>query len=333
MITSPKLARHRIRTRYGFSVVEILIASAVAASIFTAGAMMFNVVGVHKKRLATFGPVQIGELASESYYDLENTIKIDSYFAPNYGRASHAELVRDRFLDDLDNATAVYCLGRAGLNKTGDVPPKFPRPTYVPISPFLDGRQIDTPTEFLDHLNAMDPDINGENIYTAYRGACGTPNGSIFVLQPSAFVDQLAVRAIYEIDLLYLSSEPSGTYASVKRYSQGDLTDYYDVFYPTSGVTASTVYPTATGATAFVPLFVHFERAALLDKVEGAAIDRFKVAAESPFYFVWWPDPAAPSLESESFGGSFLATDPRSAYAHMAGRSSFFFVVPAYPNL
>uniref|UniRef100_UPI00329A0C51 hypothetical protein n=1 Tax=Salmonella enterica TaxID=28901 RepID=UPI00329A0C51 len=64
---------------------------------------------------------------------------------------------------------------------------------------------------------------------------------------------------------------------------------------------------------------------------ESATIDRFKRAAERPFYFIWWPDPSARHLGA--IANTFSSTDPRQAYNHMAGRTAFMFVVPMFPAL
>ena len=59
--------------------------------------------------------------------------------------------------------------------------------------------------------------------------------------------------------------------------------------------------------------------------------DPFAVAVNQPFTFVWWPDPLLSSL-----GGSAvppLSNNARANYSNMAGRTSFFFVLPAFPSL
>ncbi len=141
---------------------------------------------------------------------------------------------------------------------------------------------------------------------------------------PSGSDAELLVRAIYEIDLLPVTS-PAGVYASVRRYVNGGVWDSgysYSVFYPTA---------TAAGLVAFNPLFVAFERAARAAEGDDA-VDRVKVAAGRPFYFIWWPDPSQPSLFASS-AESFSGSDPRASYPAMSGRTSFFFAVPMMPAL
>jgi hypothetical protein len=79
-------------------------------------------------------------------------------------------------------------------------------------------------------------------------------------------------------------------------------------------------------------LFITFERSARLALRETpATIERFKRAAERPFYFIWWPDPAARHLGPVA--NTFASSDPRQAYNQMAGRTSFMFTTPMFPAL
>jgi hypothetical protein len=156
-------------------------------------------------------------------------------------------------------------------------------------------------------------------------------NASIFILKPSAVpqsassgtevLPTLSVLAVYDIDLTPTTS-PAGTYVSVKRYqSNAEPTHYYDVFYAAS-----------SGTVPFKPLVVCFERSVRRALVEGNSIDRLKQAAERPFYFIWWPDPAAPELEAYA-EPEYSDNDPRASYAAMGGRTAFFFAVPMFPSL
>jgi hypothetical protein len=81
----------------------------------------------------------------------------------------------------------------------------------------------------------------------------------------------------------------------------------------------------------FTPLFITFERAIRRAIREADPINRFKMAAERPFYFVWWPDPGARHLGPQP--NTLSVTDPRQAYNHMAGRTAFMFTVPMFPAL
>ncbi|MEZ5301619.1 MAG: hypothetical protein R3F11_13355 [Verrucomicrobiales bacterium] len=87
--------------------------------------------------------------------------------------------------------------------------------------------------------------------------------------------------AIFEIDMDQVTvNGEAGTYVSVRRHegteSSSVLTGYYDTFYPGE-----------TGTGLFSPIAVTFERRARLVINEGAAVDRFKKAADQPFCLIW----------------------------------------------
>ena len=181
-----------------------------------------------------------------------------------------------------------------------------------------------------EHISTGQP--VGSGTITSGHGlgvSAATTDGTIFILEPSASSDSLAVRAVYEIDLISATTAVSGTYASVRRYGPdgngGDTlvlsSYYYDVFFPSTSATI-----------AFNPLFVAFERQARNTTVEGDSIDRLKVAAGRPFYFIWWPDPSMPGLKARSWV-TYGSTDPRASYPAMGGRTAYFFVVPMMPAL
>ncbi len=298
----------------GFSLVEVMVASVISASVLTAAAMVFSAIGQNQRRLSTFGAIKIGSPAATNYYDLSGTT-IDSYDAPNYGRAATADLLRERFWEDISHASAVYCLGRHGLNTV--------RPVFIPGP--ADGRTLDSPEAFRLHLASVVS--QSASVYQNWRGSSSDyDNGSIYILQPSGFANFLAVRAIYDIDVQATSSPP-GTYVSVKRYSVNVLTDYYDIF-----------FPDGADGVAFKPLFVFHERRARLKHDEGI-YDHYKTAADMPFYNIWWPDPAAPSLgpsgvlPSSSYSSiPNGAANPLPSYATQAGRTSYYFTVPLFPS-
>ncbi|MDD5200608.1 MAG: prepilin-type N-terminal cleavage/methylation domain-containing protein [Terrimicrobiaceae bacterium] len=302
--------RPNIRHCSGFSLVELLVATALAAAVITTAVMIYQNLTASGGLRPSYGTVTVGAPLANFYGGTATTIS--AYFAPSYGRAAQAEVVRQQFIDDLQHASAVYCLGRSGVNTL--------RPTSISVSASLRGDSLDTPDAF---RQLIDPTAT---TFTAYSGASTARNASIFILVPSAtpaaatatepaVLPTLSVLAVYDIDLTPTTS-PAGTYASVIRHVGNTLTDYYDVFYPASA-----------GIFAFNPLVVCFGRAG------GASSDPLKLAAERPFYFVWWPDPAAHALEAFSSATTGGAGDPRSAYAAMGGRTAFFFVVPMFPAM
>ncbi len=293
----------------GFSLVEVMVASTIAVIIFSTGAVLFHAVSFHQRRLSVYGGVELGASALSNYYGMVNTTSIDVYTAPHYGRAAWAENLRDKFWADTRSASAVYCLGRNGLNTF--------RPDFISVPLSTDAKALDSAEAFRKFIEVVEPSSAG--IFTPYRGASTAPNGSIFILQPSSFGDYLSVKAIYEIDIQAASS-PSGTYASVRRYAQGRMTEFYDIFYPTE-----------QGVEAFAPIFVQMERRER-KVIAESAYDKFKKASGMPFYLIWWPDPGTPNLKGEGMTTAGIpASDPRSTYANMGGKTAFMFTVPMFP--
>ena len=282
---------------------------AIAASALTVGVLCYSAITQYRKS-STYGSVQLSAGTVENLYPGTTGPYVSAYFAPNYGRAALAEQLRETFYEDIEHANAVFCLARDGQSTI--------RPETIAISSGYDARRLDTPEAFRTFLASAIPTSSA--VFTAYRGASAAQNLSVFILMPSGSTATLSVRAIYEIDLIP-TSNPSGTYATVRRYQGATCTDYYDVFYPTSSATVP-----------FEPVAVCFERAARLSTVEGSGADLLKVAANRPFYFIWWPDPAVPNLETIE-QTTYPSSDPRSAYATMVGRTSFFMVVPMFPAL
>ena len=318
-----KVSFHRTRqlpslsSDFGFSLVEVMIASAIAASVLTGAALAYNAIGMNQRKVSTIVSIEIGQSSARNYYDI-NGGTVTTYKAPSYGRAARADRVRSRFWDDVSHASAVFCLARGGLNSF--------RPVYIPLDGEIDGRTLDSPESFRLHLAKVMS--QSSSVYKSWRGSSSFNNGSIFILQPSGFQDFLAVRAIYDIDI-QSTVKPLGTYASVKRYSWNELTDYYDVFYPDDG-----------NGVPFQPLFVFHERRTRLIHSEGP-MDNFKTASNMPFYFIWWPDPATSSLGgskllsefSSDRSSEFGTPNPLPAYSDMAGRTNYFFTVPLYPSM
>ena len=318
MITKP-FSKQRRRTR-GFSLVELVVASGVGVMVFTVGALAFRVIASQQRVSVNYASVTIGGAAAENYYGMAATVTdIDAHYAPNYGRATTADMLRETFYNDLDQATAVYMLGRDGLTTA--------RPSGVTWSSANDGKSLDTPEAFRLALEASEPLLAGvHNAYTP--GPVSGKNLSVYVVQPSftTLPETLIITAIYEVDIQSVSS-PRGTYVTVRRYSFSYMTDVYDVFYP--------FYPATTD---FSPLAVTFERdvRVVSDTAFDDGYDLYRIAKQEPFYFMWWPDPATPTLDTDSLSTSPYsadATDPRNAYFNMGGRTSYMFTVPMFPSL
>jgi prepilin-type N-terminal cleavage/methylation domain-containing protein len=317
----------------GFSLVELVVASSIAAAVFGAGAILFHTLSVHQNRHSSFTPVTLGNIAVDNYYPINDVSdgQIDAYEAPNYGRAAMAENLRDIFWADMRYATAVYCLGRDVLNTY--------RPSSIPLPLSKDARELDSPEAFRLHLATVATSTAA--IFTTWRGSSTQNNGTIFILEPSGFTDSLAVRAVYEIDI-QATAKPLGTYASVRRYNSGDLSDFYDVFYTAERSRESNVLLDGAGnplplvpnaMEVFKPLFVFHEREERLSLAE-TDYDKFKNAKDMPFYFIWWPDPAANGLIGETVPAADYASNPTlTAYGNMGGKSAFMFTVPMIPGL
>ena len=292
------------------------MAMAVAAAVIITAAIAYQSASQSTNRLGTYGAVSLPAGTYANFYAQNNT-SVNAYYAPNYGRVAAAEVMRQTFYEDLQYASAVFCLPRTGRSTV--------RPTTIPIDsalyPNFDARTLSTPEDFRVFLSQNIP--SSASVFSAYRGPATAQNLSIFILVPSDSIGSLTVRAVYEEDFVPCAN-PLGTYVSVRRYdnysnSKQAPTDYYDIFYPASNEPEP-----------FEPVVVHFERYARRATID--AYDPWKMAANRPFYFLWWPDPAARSLEGPDVSG-YGSADPRSAYAIMGGRTSFFMVVPMFPAL
>jgi prepilin-type N-terminal cleavage/methylation domain-containing protein len=298
----------------GFTFVEFLMALAIGAGVITVAAISYGTIINSVGRSASYDTVTLSAGVLNAFYgDDEYSVTATdtgAYFAPSYGRAAKAEILRDSLYEDVSQASAVFCLSRTAQTDSST------RLTSIPINPTYDARRLDTPNAFLTHLEAAVPATAGT--FSSYRGTAPAQNLSIYILEPSQDTTELAVIATYEVDFVEATS-PAGTYASVRRYQGTICTDFYDVFYPVSA-----------GTVDFLPVAASFERAARLATVEGND-DLMKVAGNLPFFMVWWPDPAAESLKevtAETFGSG-----PRSAYGAMTGRTSLFMVLPMFPAL
>jgi Tfp pilus assembly protein PilE len=290
----------------GFTFVELVVALGIGAAVLAAGVLAYGTISRSgpSRRQAN---VRLTVTNAINFYASTNTLIAVSE-APSFASASMAESMRERLIRDVSSASAVCCLARNSPNIPGL------RTTNLPLPTNFDVRGMITPENF--RTNLID---RTEEVHVAYSGATTSTNLSIYILGYSGYSTNVLVKAIYETDFVSLTNNPPGVYASVRRYSGGTLTDYYHVFYP--GQTNN-----------FSPLAVFFERESL--GTSGvASVDRYRKAAGRPFYLVWWPDPARKDLASGYQPESPTSSDSRFVYSGMAGATSFFFVIPAFPSL
>jgi len=328
-------ARHAAPSR-GFTAVELVSVLAMAALILGSIIVGYGTIVRTRTGVATIVSVPLGStrLAAFAYPNQSGTSR-NVVSAPHYGMMAQAEELREQFLSDTISATAVFCLPRDGVNTY--------KPYSIAYDPLLHG-ELDTPQKFRAHLVALGVTPMP---FRDYRNPLNTSstvpsqNASIFILGFSKVEAKLKTLALYDIDVIRFtgSNEPLGFHASVKRYSDDSRgTSYplafsggYEIFYPPSTPEPDVRRPQDWATDGFTPLFITFERATRLAIAEGTATDRFKVAAERPFYFIWWPDPAARNLSPQA--NPLNPADPRQAYNHMAGRTSYMFTVPMFPAL
>lgn len=320
--------------RHGYTAVELLMVLVMGAIVMGSLVVCYGTLSRNQPRVASFVAVPLGSDRMINFYALSSSTR-QTCVAPHYGAVAQAEKLREQFNSDVASATAVFCLPRDSFNTW--------RPATITYNPTLHG-ELDTPQKFRTHIIAAG--AAPATLFRDYRNplndSASTPsaNSSIFVLGYSKVENQLRVNAIYDVDVIRFtgSSEPAGFHASVKRYSDDSRgTTYplafsggYDVFYPPSVMNATAASQWA--ADGFTPLFITFERFTRLAIRESPdTINRFKAAAERPFYFIWWPDPAARHLGAQP--NTLSATDPRQAYNQMAGRTAYMFTVPMFPAL
>lgn len=324
----------RARQPGGFTSVELLLVLALSAVVIGGAVVSYGTLVKSQPNVSAVVTVPLGLTRMQNFYGLSSAT-LNTAMAPQYGALSQAEELREQFVSDTLSATAVFCLPRDGMNTW--------RPSIIAYNPALHD-ELDTPQKFRVHIIAAAgvPDT----LYRDYRNPLNdaTPvpqNASIFVLGYSKYAGYLKVNAIYDIDVIRFTgaTEPNGLHASVKRYADAASATSpstlvymggYDVFFPPSVLNPANAAQWA--ADGFAPLFITFERATRLALRETpAAIERFKRAAERPFYFIWWPDPAMRHLGQVA--NTVAATDPRQAYNQMAGRTAFMFTVPMFPAL
>ncbi len=300
--------RSLLSSRAAFSLVEVIATVSFSAVFFTAATLVHQSVTANSRALGSIESVALGEAVLSNLFGIE-AASINVYAAPNHGRGAFAGHLAEQFRDDVAASAAVYCLGRNGLNDL--------RPNALPYPAGSD--VLDTPERFLAHLE--DQFGAGEtDHFVGYSGPSLAQSLSIFLIQPGGSADDLSVLAIYEIDVIPVTG--LGSYVAVRRFVDGEMTAGYDV-----------LFPDATG-TDFNPLAVHFSRRALAPHEADADAAKFMVAEEHPFYFVWWPDPAARTLESHANPPNPAAPSGSAVweYFHLGGRTRFQFTVAAFPS-
>jgi hypothetical protein len=340
----------------GYTAVELLLVLSLSAVIM--GTFVVSLGTLSNSRPSTTSTV-INPLDSTRranyYYGSKETVNRDAVIAPHYGMMAQAEELREQFQTDIVSATAIFCLYRLGLNDY--------RPHTISINPTIHG-ELDTSQKFRKHL-VDDLKVVLPTQYVDYRNPQNTlatqpaENATVFMLTFSKVEQLFKVLSIYEIDVLRLTStnQQQGFHASVRRFADNPVlatmptgtsgggssaagsfipmvfSGGYEVFYPPSVPRPDPSKTTEWAKDGFAPIFISFERSTRLALVESIAIDRFKLAAERPFYFIWWPDPGAKNLAQPASSNTLDVSDPRQAYNHMGGRTSFLFTVPMFPAL
>lgn len=275
--------------------MELLVTAGIAAAVITTGVLLFGSITQARESMTSAVDVEIGNTVYSNFYGANATItKVQTVATPNFDRRALAEELRTFFFEDLQYSSAVFCLSRAGHTSL--------HPTFLNYT----GTPPAIPNDFRTDLIAQDAAAGA--IFTAYTTASTGGNASIFLIQPSVS-GNLTIRAIYDIDLV-TTTNPAGTYASVRRYVGNTFTAYYDVFYPEQAADDPRTAP-------FTPLLRYFPSDATKPK---------------PFYFVWWPDPGIAPLNGDNRVETYASGDPRLDYLRMGDRTSFFMVVPQFPS-
>lgn len=290
----------------GFSFVELLVAAAILALTITVAAIAFSAITTSNGRGVGEIDVQLPAGTTLNFYGLTNSV-VAVPLAPALGEVLRSEAMRDLLHEDLGRAVATYCLARTNITTF--------RPGTITVGPAFDGKSVVTPGQFRASLGAAG------NQFVDYQGAASNaPSTSLFILQATTNAAVANVRAVYEMDVVP-AVEPVGQYVSVRRYAAGALSAFYHAFYE------------GTNANNFLPPVVFFDRS-IVASTGNQAIDRFHQAREMPFYFVWWPDPATTRFWETNAAMPAPATNqPRAGYSQMADRTSYFFVIPAFPAL
>ena len=306
----------------GWTFVEMLVAVSLSAIFMGAAALVLSSINHNSKRLASLVDVDIGSIAKTNFYgptpNGEDVDVVRPYAAPNFGQLLQAQEMRNVFVEDLNYASACFALPRSNVNTV--------RPEFFDFPSGTSGAtaahpQLDSPEAFRDFLAVIEPDSTGV-FDTEIRNVPPTakPSVTIFMLGALTQTDFIRVNAVYEIDLVTPTGK-TGTYASVRRYKNSVLTNYYDIY-----------YADGPGGDLY-PVFVAFERQSRQLISESADIDRFKVSPGAPFYFFFFPDPAIDFKSKPAWTAVDAATSPRATYEKMAGKTSFMVVAPMFPSL
>ena len=295
----------------------MLVAAAIGAALIAAAVLGFGVVAGLPMRQGTVNVTLPGSTISDFYGSGSSFISIGPN--PNYFQAAQARRMKERLMSDISAASAVFCLGRDASGSPAI------RPDELSVPSDTDFRAKATPSTFRNFL--VEADSGFASVFPEQQDGVllATTNVSVYLAGTLASVAQysntLTILATYEIDFIPTVDPPGGTVASVRRYSGTNNTvptDYYHAYYPNED----------NGAAGFRPVAAFFGR----DAADSTGDDPFAVAVNQPFTFMWWPDPLLSSLG----GGAVPSGSDDSArvnYTNMAGRTSLFFVLPAFPSL
>jgi hypothetical protein len=325
-------------SRGGFSTLELLMVLALGAVVLSGVMVSYGTMMAGRTNINETVDVVFPAALMENFYGVPSPSARTIPVAPNYGAVARAEKLRDEFHRDVIGATSVFCLYR----KASQIQNPF-RYTWFPYSAATDG-QLDSPRAFYDLIVRKYPaaaSVFEVPVNPGASNAVPAPHATIFLTGFSSNPSVVGIVATYEIDVIRMdAARPWGFYASVRKYgfdpnnigSQISVfSSGWEIFYePSMRVVTS---PSQFASEGFSPLFVMFDRSVKRSVVEDSVLgqDRFKVAAEQPFYFIWWPDPAMQDLESLPLSGQ--PREARRAYNHMGGRTSFMFTAPMFPAL
>lgn len=293
----------------GATFIEVLIAASIAAAVIVVAVIAYGSIARLPARGERFDVTLPAGAHNALYGAPASYVTVGP--VPNYAEAIKAREMKDILASDVNKASGVFCLGR-------DTQPGGVRPATLSVPDLEDFRKIATPQAFYDFLYRNNPGV-ASPFSAEQSGALASTNATIFILSglntTAQVNNSLYVIATYEVDFVAAVS-PSGTLASVRRYAGTAIpTHFFHVFYPDDD----------NSTNAFRPLAVFFGREAT------PSPSAFDVAPNRPFTFAWWPDPLVGYLSGRPAGSSDIS--PRSAYANMAGRTSFFFVLPTFPSL